>query len=52
MEGRLIEQYAGKNGVAILVLDLQTFEPVRPGAVQDAFHLYLVAGWPPGAAHD
>jgi hypothetical protein len=52
VEGRLIGQYAGQNGIATLVLDLQTFEPFRPGAVQDAFHSHLIAGWPPRAAHD
>jgi LuxR family transcriptional regulator, maltose regulon positive regulatory protein len=52
VEGGLIGQYAGKNGIAAPVLDLQTFEPFRPRAVQDAVHSHLVAGWPSRAAHD
>jgi len=38
--------------LGLLVVDPQPLEPLRPAAIQDAFHPHLVAGRPPRPTHD
>jgi Major Facilitator Superfamily len=51
VQGRLILQRAGQDGLVALVADVQAAEPLRPAAIQDALHPDLVSGRPPSGAH-